>query len=219
MRESWKPSAPFITSCALVGILAALSVLLPERSEAVPARRHFAEMQTHIGDWLGRKVAMEHVYLDTLKLDDYQLADYSRGSEQINLYVAWYDSQRGGQSTHSPRTCLPGGGWQIADLKETPISGVTWGTTPLVVNRALIQTGQQRQLVYYWFQQRGRVVTNEYAVKWYMFWDALTRKRTDGALIRVITPLKPGELVEAGDRRLTEFVAEAVPQLKAYVPD
>ena len=63
------------------------------------------------------------------------------------------------------------------------------------------------------------MLTTEYAVKWYMFWDALTRKRTDGALIRVITPLKSGELVETGDRRLTEFVTAAVPQLKSYVPD
>jgi len=218
-RERWKPSVPFVTSCALVALLALLSVLLPERTEAVPARRSFSEMPLRLSDWSGRKTAMEHVYLDTLKLDDYQLADYTRGNDTINFYVAWYDSQRGGQSTHSPRTCLPGGGWQMTDLHQVQLERVMWGATPVTVNRALIQMGQQRQLVYYWFQQRGRVLTNEYAVKWYMFWDALTRKRTDGALIRVITPLKSGELVETGDRRLTEFVTAAVPQLKSYVPD
>ena len=218
-REHWTPSLPFVTGCMLVGILAALSVLLPERTEAVPARQHFSEMQLQVGNWSGRKVAMENIYLDTLKLDDYQIADYARGNDVINFYVAWYDSQRGGQSAHSPRTCLPGGGWQMTELRQVPLAGLAWGSTPLTVNRALIQMGQQRQLVYYWFQQRGRVLTNEYAVKWYMFWDALTRKRTDGALIRVITPLKAGESLESGDRRLTEFLSTAVPQLKSYVPD
>ena len=83
----------------------------------------------------------------------------------------------------------------------------------------LIQLGSQRQLVYYWFQQRGHVITNEYAIKWYLFWDALTRNRTDGALVRLVVPVAPGEPVDAADRQLTQFAAAAAATLAPYIPD
>jgi EpsI family protein len=77
----------------------------------------------------------------------------------------------------------------------------------------------QRELVYYWFQQRGRVITNEYVAKWYLFWDALTRNRTDGALVRLVVALPPGGTATAADRELTEFAAAAAPALASYIPD
>ncbi len=89
----------------------------------------------------------------------------------------------------------------------------------LQVNRALIQHGSSRQLVYYWFQQRGREITSEYLVKWYLFTDALTRNRSDGALVRLITPLQEGEDAAGGDARLSEFAQEVAPLLGKYVPD
>ena len=94
---------------------------------------------------------------------------------------------------------------------------------PLTVNRTLVRKGEERQLVYYWFQQRGRVLTNEYLVKWYLFWDALTKNRTDGALVRLTMFLRPGECAQAGgaceaDAVLTEFVREVAPLLPGFVP-
>jgi EpsI family protein len=156
-----------------------------------------------------------------LRLDDYLLADYRRGDEPVpvNLYVAWYDSQRAGQSAHSPRSCLPGGGWRIDELDQITLPGTEDAAQPLRVNRVLIGLGNNRQLVYYWFQQRGRVITNEYLVKWYLFLDAIGRQRTDGALVRLTTPLQPGEDPARGDERLAGFAAQAVPRLSAYVPE
>ena len=87
------------------------------------------------------------------------------------------------------------------------------------VNRALIQKGDNRQLVYYWFQQRGRVVTNEYLVKWYLFWDALTRNRTDGALVRLVTSVDPRGNLDEADRQLSTFAATIADPLKDYIPD
>ena len=81
-----------------------------------------------------------------------------------------------------------------------PLADVAIGGQPLRVNRALIQYGPQRQLVYYWFQQRGRVITNEYLVKWYLFWDSLTRNRSDGALVRLTVPLPEGSVEAQADR-------------------
>src|SRR5262249_19253139 len=85
-------------------------------------------------------------------------------------------------------------------------------------NRVLIEHGLQRQVVYYWFAQRGRVLTNEYLVKWYIFWDALTRNRTDGALVRISAAVRDGQSLEDVDRMMNEFTSDVVPQLGAYVP-
>ena len=87
------------------------------------------------------------------------------------------------------------------------------------VNRLLIQKGEDRQLVYYWFQQRGRVMTNEYLIKWYLFWDALTMNRSDGALVRLITPSPRGEDLATADQRMTGFLQRVVGRLPKYIPD
>jgi EpsI family protein len=83
----------------------------------------------------------------------------------------------------------------------------------------MIVQGNQRELVYYWFQQRGRVITNEFVVKWYLFWDALTRHRSDGALVRLIVPISPTVSEAAADRRLQELAGDIAPILTRYVPD
>ncbi len=130
----------------------------------------------------------------------------------LNLYIAWYDSQQGGRSAHSPRSCLPAGGWQIESFETVPVAGIQ-------VNRVLIALGNQRQLVYYWFQQRGRVITNEYAVKWYLFVDAVTRRRTDGALVRLVAPVPSAAAVGAADAERGRFVAALGPVLPGFVPE
>jgi EpsI family protein len=154
------------------------------------------------------------VYLDVLELDDYLLANYTDGVRgPVNLYVAYYDSQRSGSSTHSPRSCIPGGGWQIRSLSRVDLVAGS-----LSANRVLIEHGLQRQVVYYWFAQRGRVITNEYLVKWYIFWDALTRSRTDGALVRISAPVGAGQTVDEVDAMLAEFARSVVPRLDSYLP-
>jgi EpsI family protein len=114
---------------------------------------------------------------------------------------------------------MPGGGWQLREFDQRTLPNVRINGRVLRVNRTLIELGNQRQLVYYWFQQRGRVVTNEFAVKWYLFWDALTRHRTDGAMVRIITPLPPGSDVTRADRDLVEFASLVTPMLNRFVPN
>jgi exosortase D (VPLPA-CTERM-specific) len=212
--------APFKVAAIALSAFAAAVLLLPERSEAVPAREPFFAFPSQIERWTGRRNALEQIYLDALKLDDYVMADYLRdGKEPVNFYVAWYDSQRAGNSAHSPRSCLPAGGWRMTSLEQVEVAGVHVGAARLRVNRVQIELGNQKQVVYYWFQQRGRVITNEYLVKWYLFWDSLTRRRTDGALVRLVTPLRTSEGVAAADRRLADFAADVVPRLERYIPD
>jgi EpsI family protein len=89
----------------------------------------------------------------------------------------------------------------------------------LRVNRAIVELGNQRDLVYYWFQQRGRIIDSEFAVKWYLFWDAVTRHRTDGAMVRLITALPPSGDESEADRRLTGFTSRMAPELPHYTPN
>jgi EpsI family protein len=194
--------------------------LLPDRQEIVPDREVLALFPTTISGWQGTQERMEQNYVDALKFDDYLLADYAAAAlTPVNLYVAYYASQRKGASVHSPRTCIPGGGWKIRELTTHEIDGVSLKDQPLRVNRTLIQRGDDRQLVYYWFQQRGRVLTNEYLVKWYLFWDALTRSRTDGALVRLTTPIPAGADPPEADAVLSAFAQAVAKPLERFIPN
>ncbi|MCG3203036.1 MAG: hypothetical protein NFCOHLIN_02953 [Gammaproteobacteria bacterium] len=196
------------------------ALMLPKRAEVIPARAAFAEFPMELGAWSGRPAEMERIYIDALKFTDYVMASYVKGGENgVNLYVAYYESQRKGESVHSPKSCLPGGGWVIKEFDQKTVDGVTVSGQPLRVNRTLITYGDQKQLVYYWFSQRGRVLTNEYLVKWFLFWDALTRNRSDGSLVRLITPVREGEDVAKADERLVDFAKVLAPELGRYVPD
>jgi len=137
----------------------------------------------------------------------------------VNLYTAYYVNQRKGESIHSPRSCIPGGGWQIASHEVVSVDGVSVRGQPMKFNRLLIQKGEDRQLVYYWFQQRGRNLTNEYLVKWFLFQDALAMNRSDGALVRLVTPSPRGEDLADADRRLGEFLQVLLPTLDRHIPN
>ena len=170
------------------------------------------------GQWTGHRDRLDGVYLEALKLDDYVLADFnSSGHPPVNLYVAYYNSQRKGESVHSPRSCIPGGGWHIDGIESRDIS-LASGAGNLSVNRVVIERGDVKQVVYYWFDQRGRVLTNEYLVKWYIFWDSLTRNRTDGAMLRLTVPVLAGQSEADADRALVEFARAIVPALRPYIP-
>lgn len=211
--------ASFIAASILLAVFVVTATVIPRPSEIYPARTSFAEFPMQFEEWRGRRESMEGVYSDTLRLDDYLLADYVNSGHAANLYISWYNSQRKGEAVHSPRSCLPGGGWQMRDFGQRELPGVSAAGRPLHVNRTLIELGNDRQLVYYWFQQRGRIITNELSVKWYIFWDALTAHRTDGAMVRLITPIAAGGSEEDADRRLTELASRVERELPRFVPD
>jgi len=212
-------SKPFQTAVIALAVAIVAFALLPPRVEALLQRRDFSQFPMSFDRWSGRPERMEAVYLNVLKLDDYMLADFVNGNGRVvNFYVAYYASQRKGESAHSPRSCIPGGGWQITSLDQQKVDGATIGGQPLVVNRVVIQKGDNRQLVYYWFQQRGRIITNEYMAKWYLLWDSLTRNRTDGALVRLVTDINSGRDAEA-DMQLNAFARSVGPRLAGYIPD
>jgi exosortase D (VPLPA-CTERM-specific) len=217
IRERKLPVS-FLAASALIIAFVMISALVPRTAEIIPERTPFLQFPMQVGAWRGHRQSLEGIYTDQLQLDDYALADYLNDDRVVNLYISWYNSQRKGEAVHSPRSCLPGGGWQMRDFGQRELPGVSIDGQPLRVNRAVIELGNQRQLVYYWFQQRGRVIDNEFAVKWYLFWDAITRHRTDGAMVRLVTMLPTTASEAEADRRLTDLASLIAPDLPRYVP-
>lgn len=210
----------FIAAGGVLLAFVVVTLFIPRPTEVFPARTSFDEFPMTLGAWTGHRDSLEGIYQDALKLDDYLLANFAQSSGgPINLYIAYYNSQRKGEAVHSPRSCLPGGGWQLRDFDQRTLANVIIDGRPLRVNRTLIELGNRRQLVYYWFQQRGRVITNEFVVKWYLLWDALTRHRTDGALVRLIVALPLTSSEAEADRRLTDLSSRIAPTLTRYIPD
>ncbi|WP_230874642.1 VPLPA-CTERM-specific exosortase XrtD [Methylomonas sp. LL1] len=208
---------------AVIGLVVVLGLsgqFLRGGEDIIPQRKAFLNFPLQLGNWNGRQDYIDKKYLDTLKLTDYIVVNYLApgGQSSVNFYTAYYESQRKGASVHSPRSCIPGDGWQITSFGQRDFPELKIQGTPLRVNRAVIEKGDYKQLVYYWFQQRGRSITNEYLVKWYLFYDAITMQRTDGSLIRLVTSLDKGQDIEVADQRLQSFMKDMVTVLPDYLP-
>jgi exosortase D (VPLPA-CTERM-specific) len=218
---SYAAQKPLIASAVVLLVGAIGLQAFDERTEAVLERKSFSEFPLYFKDWIGREQALEEKVLNTLKLTDYIQANYTQRSSSVpvNFYVAYYASQVKGASIHSPKTCLPGGGWRLTGMAEKQIVGLSNSQgQPLVVNRALMRQGEAAQIVYYWFEQRGRNITNEYAAKWYMFVDALLKNRTDGALLRVVVPVSDINKIDEVERHADQFLADFYPLMTEYLP-
>jgi EpsI family protein len=188
------------------------------REEVIPARERFVSFPLDFNGWTGEQENLQPIVYDQLALTDYVLNNYSKdASPPVNFYVAYYESQRKGASPHSPRVCIPGGGWSITDLERVKLA-IKNSNAPVNVNRAIIQNGRHKQLVYYWFKQRGRDIANEYWMKWYLLTDSLTRNRTDGSLVRLTTPILSHEKETDAENRLNEFLLTVNPMLDEFVP-
>lgn len=188
-----------------------------EFRQKVPVSKSFSLFPTQLGEWSGTRSSLEQEFINMLKFTDYTIVNFqNRQNQSVNFYVAYYRDQQKGGSIHSPETCLPGSGWIFRDSGsiEIPLSA----NKSIRVNRAFMERSGSRQLTFYWFPQRGRILTNIMQLKIFVFWDALTRQRTDGALVRIITPIYPNEKIDAAEARLQGFTKVIVPVLDEFIP-
>ncbi|CUH80876.1 exosortase D, VPLPA-CTERM-specific [Tritonibacter multivorans] len=201
--------------------LACVFILTPRPPVDLPQRTPFVEFPLMIDDWVGNSFKLTPDIEDVLGATDYHNSLYRTmdGSASIEFFAAWYDSQTEGEGIHSPEVCLPSSGWEIFSLEthEVTIPGTVYGT--FAVNRAVIEKGFERQLVYYWFEQRGRRMTNDFAAKISVLRDGLVRGRTDGAMVRFITPIDRDAPEAAADARLQAFMAQSLPHLPRFIPE
>lgn len=215
-------SFPAILTLLLLFAAVPLKYIISDRVEIIPDRYELNQMPLVIDSWVGREGSFDADLVSALKVKDYMIADYVSPDSQssINLYIAYYDSQRKGASVHSPKTCMPGGGWEMTSIDRLEIDNIeSYADKTMAANRVVIKKGSAKNIVYYWFQQRGRVITNEYLAKWYIFWDSLTRNRSDGALVRLTMEYSDPDKADAAEEQLQKFVKNLVPLLPQYIPE
>jgi EpsI family protein len=209
-----------LSACLLVG---ATLVARANDAEQVPLRAPLANMSRQIGLWAGRdEPQLTSDIVAVLGVDEYINRAYVDGAGQpsvpVWLYVGYYKSQREGDTIHSPLNCIPGSGWQPVRSARPQIT-VPGATSPITVNRLLIEKGIERQVVVYWYQAHGRVVASEYWSKLFMVYDAVRLNRSDAALVRVISPVLSSDSDStAAENRVTKFVQQLFPQLNAHLP-
>jgi EpsI family protein len=191
---------------------------LPVRTEIVPKRQPLALFPLEFKGWHGIPQALDSESLNALGLTDYLVADYNAEASPggpLNFYVAYYASQRAGLHAHSPQLCIPGGGWSIISQSLVTMPWISDGS--ISVNRVVIEKRGVRQIVYYWFEERGRHIAEEGALKYYALKDALIDNRSDGALIRIVAPIYAGDEATA-DSMAEKLAADTSAFVESYVP-
>jgi EpsI family protein len=205
----------------VVILLLATALVLQARSsrEVIAPRLPLSRFPVQLGSWVGTDMTMDNETRDILGPGDFLLRDYQNraaAAGAVNLFVAYFPSQRSGDTIHSPAHCLPGAGWHPVEATRVTISAP--GRPAFLVNRYLIEQGQDRQLVFYWYQAHDRIVASEYWAKYYLITDSIRLNRSDGSLVRLTTPLGYGERPSDAEARLLTLVAQVVPLLDTYVP-
>jgi len=202
---------------ALVLTSGGVLLQLVSRTEAVPLRRAFDELPLRLGAYRGVDEELEPEVVKTLGATDIVLRRYTAdGRSPVWLYAGFYASQRTGAVIHSPKQCLPGNGWNIVRSERVLLDLSSAAPGRIAVNRVLVSRGEDRQLVLYWYQERGRVIADEYWGKAYLAWDSMTRGRSDGALVRLSTPIVATEAATYG--ALVDFARDVMPLLTEFLP-
>jgi EpsI family protein len=185
--------------------------------EAKVSRKSLKEFPTQIGSWQqqGDDVRFDDETEKVLRADDYVSRNFQSNGRIASLYIGYYATQRNGATYHSPLNCLPGSGWVMSDSGRMTITPAD--APSFEANRYVIQNGNQRALMIYWYQGRGNAVASEYWAKIYTVLDSVRRRRSDGALVRVMTPL--GNSPADAEKSAIELAAEAAKELPAFVPN
>jgi exosortase D (VPLPA-CTERM-specific) len=224
------PSKALITSVVLGFAFLAAAFSIPERGTIAPERDPFAIFPRSMNGWeqQGPRQILGPATERALAADDYHQVDLLKAEydQPVGLFMAYYNDQSK-NGVHSPEVCLPGAGWEIAWLERSDLTEVMGSETPFMVNRAIIQKGQVRMMVYYWFQQRERRIAWDLAAKYYLLVDGVTTGRTDGALVRLTTVINRADTSdqaalakaeEDANERLLDALKSIDPNLPRYIP-
>jgi EpsI family protein len=212
--SSWRRFVP------VLALLAGTALLLGarNRAEILPPRMEITSFPKRIGNWVGTDQPLPADVLAVLGPGEFLQRSYQRSPNEppIGFFLAYFPSQRSGDTIHSPKNCLPGAGW--APIESARMQIIAPGGGGIPTNRYVIAKGMDRQLVLYWYQAHGRAVASEYWAKFYLVVDAIRLNRSDGALVRVVTPLAIGESEASAQQRAVEFARSLLRLLDGYIP-
>lgn len=216
------PNKPWLRFAFAAGLFLATGLFLYSRSqpENLPARNDLDSFPRKLGGWVvGRDITITQDVRDILGAGEFLQRIYVRGYNEpsVDLFLAFFPSQRAGSAIHTPQNCLPGSGWTPISHSRIELARPGGGT--ITVNRYLIGKGMDRLVVLYWYQAHGRVVASEYWAKFYLVADSIRLNRSDGAMVRLITAVAPGETPEDAERRVVDFSSQILPVLSGYIPD
>jgi EpsI family protein len=187
------------------------------RPETNPPREALASFSSELGPWSGTDFPITDDVRTILGPGDFLNRSYSMADgSSVELFIAYFPSQRTGDTIHSPKNCLPGAGWIPLDVGRTTIPGLDH--RPIEINRYIVGKGERRLLVLYWYQAHNRVTASEYWAKWYMVSDSIKLNRSDGALVRIMTASDNTERMETAQQRAVDFAEQILPLLDTYLP-
>ena len=207
-----------IGALVVAAVAGAITLAVESRDEYIPERPPFAIFPDTIGPWTGNRLFGIADQMASIGADDYLLSSYRKDSAPafVELYIAYFDKQTDDKNPHSPKACIPGGGWEISSI--TRVKKSIGKGEPITVNKMLIQRGANQQLLYYWFNLHGRNIADEYKMKAYLLKDRVLLNRTDGALIRITSVRENGESLEMVENRLDSFLVSIDPVIDQFIP-
>lgn len=197
----------------------ALVLQAHSRSEFYPPRASLGSLPSQIDGWTGTDEVLDQQTLDILGPGEFLVREYENASQPqpgINLYIAYFPTQKAGDTIHSPNHCLPGAGWVPTSRETVRITRSDGSWFP--VNRYVVSKSGERQLVLYWFQAHGRAVASEYWAKYYLVSDSVRMNRSDGGLVRLMTPMLGSESPDAAEARIMKLGSQLIPLLDSYIP-
>lgn len=219
------PGRPLWVPLALSILILGSGIYVNDRillhAQSVPLKEPLSALPLNLNEWSGEDHPFEEKTVKVLGVTDYVNRLYVAQDRvsAVWLYAGYYGSQRTGTTYHSPKNCLPGSGWEIMTLEELTVPMASMqGMTEQAINKVIVQKGFERQLILYWYQDRGRIITSEYWAKIYLIWDSITTGRTDGAMIRVSVPIPRGEGPEQALDLAIQYIHQVSPFLVEYLP-
>jgi len=205
----------FVAAALILG--AAIFLQARGQREVFPPRVPLKSFPSQLGPWSSTEIPIDKETLDVLGPGDFLLRSYQQDAQPyVDLFIAYFPSQRTGDTIHSPKNCLPGAGWTPAESGRIMLS--LPGHIPFLANRYVIVKGDSRQLVLYWYWAHDRGVASEYWAKFYLVADSMRLNRSDGALVRITTAMDPQDTTDAAQQRLLSFAGYVVPLLSSYIP-
>jgi len=209
------PRNKFAWGLTLVLVIQAVLFYSASNGENTPLAAPLSAFPRTVGDWrLTQEGVIDEEEQAVLRADDTLTRFYTSGEGAANLFMAYFKTQRTGQSPHSPKNCLPGSGWQPSESGriDVPVDGGT-----IRINQYVVSKGEAQSVVLYWYQSQGRVIADEFAARFYLIKDSIRMHRSDTALVRVVVPIPRGG-TERAQKIAIEFVQAFYPKVKAYLP-
>jgi EpsI family protein len=205
----------FVYGLTLLLVVQAILFYSASRGEATPLAAPLTTFPNTVGNWrMIQEGVIDKETQDILRADDMMTRYYGSSAGGANLFIAYFKTQRQGQSPHSPKNCLPGSGWQPSETGriDVPVDGGS-----IHVNQYVVAKGEAQSVVIYWYQSQGRVIADEFAAKFYLVSDSIRHHRSDTALVRVVVPISPGGTQNA-EKVAMNFVQAFYPTIKSYLP-